>query len=219
MKTETQLQKDIYEELKWDIRVSEQDIGVSVKNNIASLSGTVPTYAEKIAACDAAKRVNGVAAVVDNITVKLSEQAYKDDRDIAKAAVEALKWHVWVPAADIKVKVHQGLVTLSGMVNYEFQRSAAESAVRYLEGVTGLVNMIDLKPRVNTKDVTQEIEKALLRTAKKEAHRIHVSFEKDGEVKLTGVVRSFAEKTDAGIAAWSAPGVNRVSNEIAVVND
>ena len=216
MKTNAQLQKDVLEELKWNPSINEGDIGVSVRNGVVSLSGYVPNYAEKIAAESAAKRVAGVTGVVDDIKIKFAAGfGPKDDVDVAKAAMDAIKWHVWVPHEAIKLVVKDGWVNLSGSVEWEFQRKSTEKAIRYLAGVKGITNNITLKPKVKELDVKMEIEKALLRTANENVRSIGVSAS-NGEVRLSGKVHSWSEKMDAERAAWSATGVKSVENEIRV---
>lgn len=215
MKTNSQIQKDIYDELKWDPRINEAEIGVSVLDNVVTISGFVPNYAEKLAAQEAARRVSGVTAVVDDIKVKISGSFKHDDQDIAKSALNALEWHVWVPHQDIKVVVNEGWIALTGIVEWDYQRKAVESAVRYLSGVKGVQNNITLKPSINVKDVKERIEEAILRTAHEDINNIKV-VAADSEVRLTGNVSSWAERSNAESAAWSALGVNKVKNEIKI---
>ena len=215
MKSSSQIQKDVYEELKWDPSITQADIGVSVKEGVVTISGSVLKYAEKFAAEAAAKRVGGVTAVVDEIKVKIPGALAKDDQDIAKAVMTALEWHVWVPHKDIKVVVENGWVTVSGSASWEYERNSVEKAIRYLDGVKGVTNNIILRPAVSSKDVKEKIEKAILRTAKEDIDRINVSTT-DGQVRLTGRVSNWTERSNAESAAWSAPGVSKVKNEIRI---
>lgn len=215
MKTNEQIQKDIYEELKWDPRVNETEIGVSVLDSVVTLSGFVPLYAEKQAAQEAAQRVEGVTAVVDDIKVKVLSAFKKDDQDIAKAALNALEWHVWIPHKNVKLIVDDGWITLTGEVEWDYQRKAVESAVRYLSGVKGVVNNITLKPSIDTQDIKNKIEKAILRMAHEDIDKIAVTAT-NGEVRLSGSVSSWAERSNAESAAWSASGVSKVKNEIRI---
>jgi osmotically-inducible protein OsmY len=214
MKTDLQLQKDVQDELKWEPSVTPSEIGVSVNNGVVTLGGTVPTYAEKCAAERAAQRVEGVKAVAENIQVKLTGIHKRSDTEIAEAAVSALKWHVFVPV-DVQVTVENSCITLRGQVNWEYQRSAALNAVRYLPGVRGVSNDITIKPTVRPSEVKDEIEKALKRDAEVDAEHIAVSAD-GGKVRLSGSVHTWREHEEAGRAAWKAPGVTAVVNNIAV---
>ena len=214
-KTNTQIQKDVYDELKWDPRINEAEIGVSVLEGVVTLSGFVPLYAEKIAAQEAASRVAGVTAVVDDIKVKVMSAFKKDDQDIAKAAMNALEWHVWIPHKNIKLIVDDGWITLTGEVEWDYQRKAVESAIRYLSGVKGVINNITLKPTLNVKDIKDKIEKSILRMAQEDIAKINV-IATDSEVRLSGSVSSWAEKSNAESAAWSVAGVVKVKNEIRI---
>lgn len=216
MKTDMQLQRDVIEELAWQPNVREAEIGVAVKNGVVTLSGFVESYAQKYAAARAAERVHGVRAVADDLSVKLPKSFMRSDTDIAHAAVSALKWDVEVPDARIQVLVDDGWVSLDGAVDWQFQRTAAEKAVRYLTGVKGVINRITVQqPKVSAYEVNQRIEEALKRSAATEADRITVEA-KNGKVTLRGTVRSWAEREDAERAAWAAPGVSEVDDEIAV---
>jgi osmotically-inducible protein OsmY len=215
MKTDAQLQTDVMEELKWEPCITASEIGVSAANGVVTLNGTVPTYAEKWAAERAAQRVGGVKAIAEEITIKLSGPHTRTDAEIAEAAVTSLKSHVWVPT-DIQVTVAQGWVTLKGQVNWEYQRTAARDAVCFLPGVKGVSNVITLKPTAQPYAVKEAIEKALVRNAEIDAGTVKVTAD-GGAVTLSGSVRSWGEKTEAGAAAWNAPGVNTVRNDIAVM--
>lgn len=216
MKTDMQLQRDVIEELAWQPNVREAEIGVAVRNGVVTLSGFVESYAQKYAAARAAERVHGVRAVADDLSVKLPKSFMRSDTDIAHAAVSALKWDVEVPDSRIQVLVDDGWVSLDGAVDWQFQRTAAEKAVRYLTGVKGVINRITVQqPKVSAYEVNQRIEEALKRSAATEADRITVEA-KNGKVTLRGTVRSWAEREDAERAAWAAPGVSEVDDEIAV---
>ncbi|MHB1862796.1 MAG: BON domain-containing protein [Gemmatimonadaceae bacterium] len=216
MKTDMQLQRDVIEELAWQPNVREAEIGVACKNGVVTLSGFVDSYAQKYAAGRAAEHVIGVRAVADDLQVKLPRAFVRSDTDIAHAAVTALKWDVEVPDSRVQVLVDDGWVSLDGTVDWQFQRSATEKAVRYLTGVKGVINRISVQqPKVSAYEVNQRIEQALKRSAAVDADRITVDA-KNGKVVLRGTVRSWAEREDAERAAWAAPGVSEVDDEIAV---
>jgi len=215
MKNDVDLQRDVFDELKWEPAVHSTDIGVIVKDGVVTLEGVVDSYPEKWAAERAAKRVSGVKALALELEVKLPGFGRQTDADIAEAAENALKWDVLVPQDRIKVTVEKGFLTLEGQVDWEFQRSAAKRAVQYLTGVKGVANAITVKPKVAPTDVKAQIEAALKRNAILDAQQIKVQAD-GGKVTLRGNVRSWAERDEAEAAAWAAPGVNEVTDFIAV---
>lgn len=215
MKTDLQLHKDVLDELRWDPRVNEAEIGVSVKDGVVTLTGAVPTFAQKYAAEKVVERTTGVRAVADDLHVRPTGTFLKNDTDIAHSAVNALSWDIEVPAEKITTKVESGWVTLKGEVDWNFQKTAAERAVRYLGGVRGISNLIEVKPSLTPQEVKTKIEAALKRNAELDAK--HITVETAGsKVTLKGNVRSWAERTDAERAAWSAPGVKEVDDRLMV---
>ena len=214
MKTDSTLQAEVEEELKWEPSVTASNIGVSVNDGVVTLSGTVPTYAEKWAAEKAAGRVAGVKAIAEELQVKLFGPHQRNDTEIAEAAAQSIKWHVWVPIG-IQATVEKGWVTLQGEVSWDFQRKAAFDAVRYLPGVVGVSNDITVKPTVQPSAVKEAIEKALKRDAELDAEEIVVRTD-GGKVTLSGNVHSWADRNDAGQAAWNAPGVTAIQNDLTV---
>jgi len=216
MKTDTELQQDVLDELVWEPSVDAAEIGVSVQNGVVTLNGTVKSLTEKWAAERVAQRVNEVRAVTDGLVVKLPGDSERSDTDVARAVANALDWDPSVPRNQIKVLVEHGQVTLQGSVEYRYQKVAAESAVRHLKGVKGISNFISINPRVSAKDVKHKIEMALERAAQVDAKKIAVEAA-DGKVILRGNVRTWAEREEAEQAAWAAPGVSNVQNDIRIV--
>ena len=211
--TDQVLRDAVTRQLAWEPSFDESLVGVSAEDGIVTLSGFVDTYSAKLAAERAVRRVYGVRGIANELEVKLAHDHI--DPDLARDALEALKKRVDVPLG-IGVTVRSGHVTLTGQVEWMFQKMAAEKAVRHLRGVRSVANKIDVKPRTSPKDVEKRIADALHRYADLEARRIHVTAD-GGRVTLSGTVHTWRERYDAMQAAWSAPGVCSVDNRITVV--
>jgi osmotically-inducible protein OsmY len=217
MKTDLQLQQDVVEELKFEPSIREEEIGVATKDGVVTLTGFVDTYVERFTAERVAERVGGVKAIADEIKVKLPGTHQRTDTEIAHAAVNALRWDVQVPDDRIKISVDAGWIALDGETDWQYQKRAAEDAVRNLTGVKGVSNLISVKPKkVSTFEVGQKIKDSLRRHAERDANKVTIEA-KDGRVTLRGVVSSFTERKDAEHAAWQAQGVTSVDDQIAVV--
>lgn len=210
---EQRVRDSILRDLEWDPQLDASRVGVTVEDGIVTLSGYVDTYAAKLAAERCARKVYGVQGIANELQVALSEE--RTDPDLARDAVSALKTRVDVPPG-IQVTVRNGVLTIAGSVQWMYQKAAAERAVKYLRGVRSVLNDITIDAMVSPRDVQHRIIEALHRHADLDARRIHVDAE-GRTVRLTGNVRSWVEKNEAEHAAWRAPGVSEVRNEIGIV--
>ncbi len=215
MKSDSQLKKDVESELEWDASVDANNVGVAVKDGVVTLAGHLNSFAEKYAAERAAQRVIGIKGLAVELDVRLGAAAKRTDADIAAAAESSLRWHALVPEDRVKVMVEKGWITLSGEVDWDYQRNYAMKAVRPLTGVVGVTNNIAVKPQVTSASISQRIQGALERQADREAKNIEVIVS-GHSVTLKGQVHSWAERTAAQGAAWSAPGITSVVNELRV---
>ena len=216
MKTDAQLQQDVMAELKWEPLLRQSEIGVSAKDGVITLTGSVDGYAKKSEAEDAVKRVAGVKAVVEKIEIKYaSNSARKDDSDIATEVVNAFKWNWEVPADEVKARVEKGWVTLEGQVEWNYQSNAAKKAVISLSGVAGVSNNIKVKSRTDDAIEKADIESALNRNWSVADQDILVTVA-GHKATLTGTVDSWYQKDEAGRIAWNAPGVWNVGNDLVV---
>src|ERR1700688_34010 len=211
--TDEEIQKDVLAELKWDAQVQPNEIGVSVKDGVVTLTGWVDSYLKKWAAEDAAHRVAGVKAVANDLEVKLFSE--RTDADIAEAAIRALQWDAAVPADKIHVTVSKGWITLKGEVEWQLHKQDAERVVGRLTGVTGVSNLITVKPSTTATELRRRIENALVRNAQVDANKITVEIQGSKAI-LKGAVRAWVEKEEAERVAWLAPGVTSVEDRITV---
>jgi osmotically-inducible protein OsmY len=216
MKTDSQLQRDVMDELAWEPRVEHAHIGVTAKEGVVTLSGFVSNYAQKLAAEQATKRVAGVKAIAEEIEVRFASDPKTSDPEIAKRILDMFKWDVTIPNDKIEVKVERNWVTLSGHVDWNYQKDAAKRAAGKISGVLGVTNLIDVKHAASPANVRELIMAAVRRASDADASTIRVEAE-GSTVKLTGKVHGWHERQVAEQAAWSAPGVARVEDYIVVV--
>ncbi len=216
MKTDSQLQQDVMAELDWEPAVAAAQIGVEVKDGVVTLAGEVGSYAEKLNAEHAAQRVTGVKALAVEMKVKILGLGKRTDADIADSAKTILNWTSSLPADSVKVMVESGWLTLTGDVEWQYQRQDAEDRVRYLSGVTGISNQIAIKPSLSATVVKSDIEAALKRRAAADAATITVTV-KGADVTLTGTVHSWAERDLATHSAWGSSGVHKVIDKMNLV--
>ena len=215
MRSDAQLRSDVQAELDWDPALKSASVGVTANDGVVTLSGHVASHAQKYAAERAAQRVKGVKALAIEITVKLPASDQRTDADIALAVERGLEWSALVPTDRVKPLVEDGWVTLNGEVEWEYQRKAAETAVRNLMGVTGVSNLIKMTPKVVPSDIEKRLHDALVRQADQEAERIEIGVS-GSQVNLRGEVHSWAEFNAVQRAAWAAPGVTSVINNLVI---
>jgi osmotically-inducible protein OsmY len=215
MRSDIDIKRDVEAELRWNPDIDATDIAVAVKNGVVTLSGFVRSYAQKFEAEQTAKRVNGVAAVANDIEVRLPVFNQRPDPEIARDAVAEIQNNLPYSSDHVRVVVRDGWVTLEGSVEWNYQRERAEQVVRRVRGVKGVTNLIELQPRVPPVEVKHKIEEAFRRSAELDANRITVETE-GGVVTLRGTVRSWAERQEAERVAWATPGVVRVNNLITI---
>lgn len=212
-KSDSQLQGDVLDELKWDPRVNHAQIGVTAKDGVVTLNGFVPTYAEKSAAEKAACRVMGVNALAEEIEVRFASDPKTSDAEIAQRILDIFAWDVTIPDQKLSVKVEHGWVTLTGSVDWHFQREAARKAAGKIGGVKGISNLVEVKLRPSPEEVRERILAAFKRSSEVDASSINVAIE-GNTVRLGGKVRAWNERQVAERAAWSAPGVTNVVDNI-----
>ena len=212
--SELQLRQDVVDELEYEPSVDAAHIGVAVDKGVVTLTGHVASYAEKQAAIAAVRRVKGVRAIAEEIEVRYALDKKTSDDEIAQRAIDILGWDMMVPSDSIQVMVHNGWVTLTGNVDWHYQKKQAEEDVRKLSGVRGVTNTIEIKPSVQAEDVKRKIEEALKRHAEIEASAIRVTVRERNKVLLEGKVGSWDERNAVENAAWSAPGVKSVEDRM-----
>lgn len=215
MTHDDKLKKAVLAELDWEPSVTAAHIGVSAEDGTVTLTGQVESYGQKHAAEMAAGRVKGVKAIAEEIEVRLPFQIKRNDADIATAVADRISWDTAVPRDKVKIKVEGGWVSLSGELDWQYQRDRVEREIRNLLGVIGISNNITIKEHVDTDDLEDDIQRALHRSVFFQPDKVHVTV-KDGHVKLTGKVDSWQDRRTAGSTAWSAKGVKSVDNELVV---
>lgn len=215
MKTDSQLQHDVLDELEWEPRIDHADIGVAVTDGVVTLTGHVKSYAEKLAAENAVRRVSGVRAIAEEIEVRFAFEPKLDDDEIARRILDIFGWNVWIPKDKITVKVENGWVTLTGTVDWFYQGDEARRVAAGISGVTGVTNLIEVGEPSAASDIREAIAAAIKRQAELDAATIIVSAD-GGKVTLTGKVKSWSERHIAERTAWAAPGVTKVEDNIVV---
>ncbi len=214
MELDTRIRDDVLSELDFEPSLDASGIGVAVKDGVVTLSGHIPSYLQKVTAEGAAKRVKGVKAVALDLEVRIPGMAKRADDEIAARAIDILKWSTSV-GERIKIVVEDGRIKLSGDVEYYYQKEEAERVVRRLSGVTGVSNLISVRPRLQPRDVRDRISKAFQRNAELESSAIQIDVS-ESSVTLSGQVKAWHERKIAEDAAWAIPGVTAVHDNIVV---
>ena len=215
MRSDSEIEQDVKDELRWDPEIDATNIAVSVKKGVVTLTGFVKSYSDKYEAEAAAKRVAGVVGLANDIEVRLPGVDQRPDPEIAREAADAIRSQLPISSEHIKVIVKSGWVTLEGTVEWQYQRQTAETAVGRIRGVKGVTNSIQVKPHIEPSEIKREIQEAFRRSAEIDANRITVET-LGSEVVLKGAVRSWIEREEAERAAWAAPGVTKVDDRIVV---
>ncbi|MES2183136.1 MAG: BON domain-containing protein [Pseudomonadota bacterium] len=215
MKSDTQIRTDVLAELSWEPSVRSTDVGVIARDGVVTLTGELDSYPEKLSVERAVLRVKGVRAVAIDMTIRPAQAHERTDSEIAQAAEQALVWNVLVPDGAVTPLVENGHITLTGEVGWDYQRRAAENAVQELLGIRGVTNLVKVRPSVAPVDVENSIHDALVRQAENESRQVHVSVQGNA-VTLRGKVASWVEHAAVQAAAWSAPGVASVLNNVVV---
>ena len=213
--TDQNTKQTVLDELSWEPSINAAHIGVTARDGVVTMTGHVASYAEKYAAERAAERVSGVKAIAQELEVRYPSSAENGDDDVAKRALQAISWDVFIPRDKVKIKVTKGVITLTGDLDWQYQKESAESVVRRLGGVTGVFNEIKIKPSIKAADVRDKIKAALVRNARIDADDITIATD-GGKVTITGQVDSFYERSVAERTAWSAPGVTQVEDLLTV---
>lgn len=215
MKTDAAIKEDVSAELKWDAEIDDSKIGIVVSNGAVTLTGHVPSYRQKMAAATATKRVSGVLAIVNNLEVRLDAENRTTDEGLAERIANVLKWNVSTPGQGIKAEVKHGIVTLTGEVDWQYQRTNILKNVEHISGVVSVIDRITLKTRASQQDIQQKIKDALKRHADVEANNISISVS-GGTATISGTVESIPEMDRIEYAVWAAPGVSRVVDNLRV---
>ncbi len=218
MKNDSQIQKDVIAQLNWEPILNAANIGVFVKDGIVTLTGIVDSYSKKLVAERVAKNTSGVKAIAEEIQVGISSSSRRTDTEIAEAILNALKWHSAVNENKIKIKVEDGVVTLNGEVEWDYQRRAAKKAIENLTGIRAIYNFISVTTTATPIDIKKKISDFFHRSATIDSDRVTVEIA-GNKVILRGTVQSIKEKEDAELAAWSAPGIIDVDNRLEVLQE